>query len=350
MKICYVFANYYLSHITGQAGLMNKLAIEAAKNQHEVSVISNDITQREFNEHNVRYVLHKGKGDYVTYIANLFPILFHIQRLKPDVLHVHGVLYTIYICFINMLTGIPLYVTLTETLDQFDPWTLKLLIFCLNRTRGIFVTNNYLKKQLIERGINANKITVIRIGLDDRFITSKTYKEKDYLLFFGDAKKERGFDHILSLARYLPEQKFLVLLRFFDRTNPMIKSMQKLHNVKILYFPYKQSLISLICQAKLVLLPFRWMSIRPPISILEAMALGKCVITSRMPGNEELMVNGKNGYMCDFDNIDATVTLIKQIAADDKTRQDKGRKAKENIVQLYSIREYSKIFETYRKL
>lgn len=350
MKICYLYSNYYLAHLTGQAGLMDKLAQKASQNLIEVSVISNDFKDYSFTKNGIKYFLHKGKGDYFTYIINFISIIYRIYQLKPDILHVHGVLFTIYIWCINLLLGIPLCITLTETLDQFNSFTLKILSFCLNKSNHIFVTSNYLKVQLINIGVNEKIVTLIRMGLNEKFILSKVKYERDYLLYFGDANIERGFDRLFLLAKKLPEMKFLILLRFFDASNTLVKSMQKLSNVTIRYYPYKQTLITLLQQAKLIILPFRWMSIRPPISLLEAMALGKCVLTSTMCGNEEIITNGRNGYMYDFNQIDSVVRQVKLLTNTNKYRQAIGKKAKENIKKLYSINEYTKIFKLYQSI
>ncbi|MCR4329310.1 MAG: glycosyltransferase family 4 protein [Candidatus Roizmanbacteria bacterium] len=350
MKACYFFSNYYLSYITGQAGLMNKVAQETAKNSIDTYVISNGLEKKEFMNNNVHYVIHEGKGNIITYIRNLFPIVFQLSHIKPDIINTHGVLYTLYIWFINRLYNYTHYVTISESLDQFGSFTSRIFTYCIHRTKHIFVTSNFIKNQLINNGVSSDKITIIKIGLDKKFTIFKSKDERNYILYFGDANKERGFDKIVQLSKIMPNMKFLILLRKYEKNNILIKSTIESQNITTLYYPYRKSLISMISQAKLILLPFQWMSVRPPISIIESMALGKCTLTSNMKGNDEIVSNGENGYLCDFNKIESVVNLINNLHKNNHLRLKIGKRAKKDILKIYSNTEYSKILKIYSSI
>lgn len=51
--------------------------------------------------------------------------------------------------------------------------------------------------------------------------------------------------------------------------------------------------------------------------VVEAMMLGKPVIASNIGGPTEVITHGKNGYLCNFKNIESIVTSINHILSDD---------------------------------
>jgi glycosyltransferase involved in cell wall biosynthesis len=119
--------------------------------------------------------------------------------------------------------------------------------------------------------------------------------------------------------------------------------MKKLSNVTIWHYPYLENLEEIILKSKLVALPFRWTAVRPPISLLEPMAGGKCVLTSSMEGNEEVIRNGYNGLIVNFNKLEDVVSKISFLIKNDQVREGLGQKAKKTIRQMYSLEEYNKI-------
>ncbi|MBL7197100.1 MAG: glycosyltransferase family 4 protein [Candidatus Omnitrophica bacterium] len=352
MKICYIFSNFHLSNVTGQPAIIFKLARYAADKGEEVYMISNISGipgEEKLNHDEVNSFLIKGLGDFKTYFLNIFKIIEYLRRIKPDIVHVHGHLLIIFIWFIGKFLKVNLACSLCETLYVVNGFYRKLLVFCLKHSKKIFVTADYVKKQLIKKGILSDKITVVRIGLDEKFaIDSNDSKLDTDILFYGDSKRERGFDIIFHLAKNLPHLKFKVLLRWEGRScQRELREMKKMSNVVIRYYPYSESLKQIILKSKLVALPYRWIGVRPPLSLIEAMALGKCVITSSMDGNEEIIRNEYNGLILNFNNLNEVVSKISFLISNDYQRQNFGIQAKKTIKEMYSLKEYEKILDCY---
>lgn len=352
MKICFIFSNFHLAHLTAQSGIGLRLAQKAVKQGKEVFIISNGTENKKFQEEGIQVFLFKGLGDLKTYLVNLPRIIKYLKYIKPDVIHIHGSLLIIYIWFVNRFYRIPMVCSLCETLDIMSSFYKRLLIFCLNHVEKIFVSSEYIKNQFVQNGIPPDKIIVSRIGIDEKFlIKTKNFKSDADVLYFGDANKERGFDFILELAQKLSNLRFKVLLRWKDKNcRKELKKMKKLSNISLLFYPYVEDLKQLILKSKLVVLPFRWMGVRPPVSLLESMVLGRCVITSGMKGNEEILKNGFSGFLVDFEKIDNVASKILFLINNEAVRENIGQEAEKTIRRMYSPEEYNKIINYYNSL
>ncbi len=207
---------------------------------------------------------------------------------------------------------------------------------------------------LVENGVPSDKVLVKYTGIKKEFynydkdnIAKNIFS--DDVLYYGDSAKERGFDIIFQLARKMPELKFKVLLRW-EKENCRfeLEEIKKLKNVIVWSYPYKEDLKQIILKSKLVVLPFRWMGMRPPISLVESMLSGKCVITSPMGGNEEIIDNGNNGIMINFNDLEGIVNKIHCLLRNTDQREEIGKKARETMKEKFSLSEYDRIFEYYQ--
>lgn len=349
MNICYVFSNYHLANITGQAGLMMKLISKTKHPNYNISVISNNLESNRFTKNKINYCLIKGLGDFRTYFLNFFSILSYLIQTKPDVIHVNGILMGIYIWLISFFFPSKYFSLVTETTDNINYLFKKLYCLASIKYKYIFVTSDFLKKQLTDIGINKNKIKIIRIGVDNKFIELNYINEEKYdLFYFGDSSKDRGFDYVIKLAQQMERNNFLISIRYqYNDCRAELETAKKLPNVKLIFYPYKESLKSIISQSKLIILPYRWMLIRPPISLLESMGLGKCVITSSMPGITEIGKNNNNCIIMNFNELDKVKKQINILLRSNQERNRLGKSAHETIRKMYSEKEYSKIVDYY---
>ncbi len=355
MKICYLFSNFHLSHLTGQPGMAYKIAGKAAEKGNKVYLVSNSKGDKKFVDDRIELFLIKGDGDFKSYLFNIFNIINYLKKIRPDILHAHGHLFLIYAWFISRLLGIPCICSVCEILDEktfslsfFTGLLRKLMFFCLKRSEITFVTSDFIKNSLINKGVPSQKIKVVRIGLDEKFLLNNEHLKPDTdVLYYGDANMERGFGIILELARRLPGLKFMVLLRFVNNAfKEKLDEMKSLSNVIVRHYPYSEKLADILLKSKLIVLPYRWMSMRPPITLLESMALGKCVVTSTLEGNDEI-INKKNGVIANFEKLDEAAAEINSLIGNDSLRESMGKAAREAVKDMYSSSEYDKIISFY---
>jgi glycosyltransferase involved in cell wall biosynthesis len=84
-------------------------------------------------------------------------------------------------------------------------------------------------------------------------------------------------------------------------------------------------------------------------ALLEAMAAGKAVLASRVPGNRDLIHHGEDGFL--YRDANEFLELARRLAADPKLRAQLGRRAAERIVREFSpLAERDRYADLYRRL
>ncbi|MBM3282936.1 glycosyltransferase [Candidatus Gottesmanbacteria bacterium] len=352
MKICYIFTGVYQAEFTGQPAVGLLLIDHIDKKGNQTYLISNYLSPSGyFYENGNSNLLLKGPNTLGTYLKSTRRILKYLEEIKPDILHVRGLLMVIYVWVLNKLfMQYPLVISIFETPEHLHFLYRRLISFCINRAEIAFVPSNFVKKQFMKSGALSEKILVRHTELENKFLSNPKVRlatDTD-IVFFGDSTKERGFDVIYKLAKKLKKANFKVLIRWEgENCKSEHRKIKKLKNVRMWHYPYKESLEKILSKTKLVVLPFRYMGMRPPISLLESMALGKCVITSDMGGNEELIKHGENGFIYSFSDLDRVSEKIKFLLNHDEVRNSIGQEAKRTIKGRYSPEEYDKINNYY---
>lgn len=348
MKICFAYSNHHLSATTAQPGIAYKLALKAKSIGHKVSIISN--VQDGYvgkRSDGIYYFLFSGQGNLSTYLKYVRGITNFLRREKPDVIHVHGNLYFIYLLVISWFMGKNVTVYITESLEIHDPFFRRLFLMGLSFAKKIFVSCESLKEELVENGINIEKILTIRIGLDEKFFKIKSELREIDVLYFGDSSFSRGFDVFVKCAESLPDRKFRGLIRYYKTDCPeILDKAMKLSNLQLHYHPYSDTIEQILTKAKIIFLPFRTMGVRPPVTILEAMAVGSCTITSGLPGNSEVIADGKNGLIINPDDLSQNVRLINELLNDDKKRKSIAAFGQRRIREIYKQSEYEKLLNS----
>jgi len=351
MRIALLFTNFDLVNITGQPAVIYSLAKRLKEKKEEMSIISNSESKINLPEGSLNIFLIKGKGDFKSYVLRIHKIIQRLKTFRPDIIHIHGYLISAFFWIINFLfLRKRLFCSVCETIKIIKNVFLKQwVIFCLKRVEKIFVTAEYIKNELIKYKIPKEKILITRIGLTEKFLDIKdTKQEETDVLYFGDSLKERGFDIVYGIAKRLPEIRFKVLLRWKgENCANELKEIKTLSNVEIFSYPYNEPLEITILKSKIVLLPYRWIGVRPPLSLIESMALGKCVITSDMPSTEEIVKDGINGFIIPLKELEEWIRKIILLKNEIKLRKKIEDAAKSTIKQLYAKMEYDKILSYY---
>lgn len=329
MKFGFLFSDLDKTNYTGQPLVAYQLVQCALAQGHRVVIVSNVSSDDNLPDpsEGVEVFLVRGAGSFATYLVNLPRIFLFLKSQKLDCLFVHGALFAVGMRPLAALLGIPMMVSCCEIIDMHPPVLQKLIAKCFSASSEGFVTSEVIRAQLLKRGVSEKKIKVVPLGVRTDFfstsVNSLSITPTD-VLFWGDSKLDRGFDIIVRLAEALPQLNFRVLLRW--RGNDCTEELERfceLPNTEVLNYPYSVPLTSYIHTTKIVVLPFRFMGVRPPISLLEAMAMGRCVLTTPMAGNDEIIQNNERGFIIDFEHgWDAALTLIVQLIKD-KAYRDK---------------------------
>lgn len=357
MKICYFFSNIHLGKTTGQSGIALSLIKKIQEKGHKVYIVSNyENKLKNFDLNQNNFFLIKGSSTFKTYVLNSYKIIRYLKKTKPDIIYIQGHLLIPFVYFLNKITRNRIIYTLPESIDNLNILFQHLIVYCIKKIGSGFVLSQNIKKQLVQLGASADRIFVIHIGLSDLFLLKiplEKYRYEYDILYFGDTTQNRGFDVLYNLAKKLPDLKFKLIIRWQKEYQEELNKLRKFKNVSVLSSPCldELKLKQFLLKSKLVVLPYRWMGVQPPLTLLEAMALGKCVLTSTLPGSRELIIDNKNAVLIGPDgSINKIIEKIKFLLNNPAVIKKIGQNANKTILKHYSSLEYNKVFIVYEMI
>lgn len=152
----------------------------------------------------------------------------------------------------------------------------------------------YVKESMILGGIGVN--------LNDYFYSEQSIDKTISFVFLGRLLREKGIFEFLKAASLVktkyPQTKFLVLGQI-DKQNPTAmseKALQDYIDKEIIIYPgYIKDVPEYIKNTNVFVLPSYREGV--PKSTQEAMAMGKVILTTNVPGCRETVVDGLNGFL-----------------------------------------------------
>jgi glycosyltransferase involved in cell wall biosynthesis len=206
------------------------------------------------------------------------------------------------------------------------------------KTRFIFGpssnTNAFIKKDLgLDIDIKTIETPFVPYDkVEDESVYNEFLRDKKYVLFFGTLWPLKGSDEIADMIHdYLGdyEDMYFVIVgkqnKNPDGTYPLdkIKANAKEYASRLIYIPSQThaTLYPIIRNAKAVVLPSRYDNL--PNTCIEAMGLGKIVLASRDAGFEQLIEDGKSGFLFQNSNAKSLKEGIDRImqSTDDKLEE-----------------------------
>ena len=155
--------------------------------------------------------------------------------------------------------------------------------------------SKFYKQKLIEFGINENKIEYIPNFVDIKnFEFSK--KREEYFIYLGRLSEEKGIKTLLDSMKEVKKAKLKII-----GTGALINELKnykednKLNNVEFLGFKTGEELKYIIAKSMFVVIPSEWYE-NCPMSVIEAMSMGKPIIGADIGGIPEL-INKKCGLI-----------------------------------------------------
>jgi glycosyltransferase involved in cell wall biosynthesis len=103
---------------------------------------------------------------------------------------------------------------------------------------------------------------------------------------------------------------------------------------KVHFSPFRQDIPDVLAAADIYVLPSLWEGL--PIGLLEAMAMGKAVIGTRVDGTREVLQDGENGLVVEPGDVGALAAAILRLAGDKELRELMGARAVETVRERFN--------------
>jgi glycosyltransferase involved in cell wall biosynthesis len=82
-----------------------------------------------------------------------------------------------------------------------------------------------------------------------------------------------------------------------------------------------------------------------PVTLVEAMACGKAVIASDIPGPRDIVRNGHNGLLFEVGDVNALKNLIETVLGDETIRREIGTRARKTVEDGFTFERIGSMYE-----
>lgn len=203
----------------------------------------------------------------------------------------------------------------------------------------IVVPSQFFQKKFVEWGWPADQFTHIPNWVNaDQF--EPEYLPGKAFLYFGRLDETKGLETLIrACARANVALKVAGRGPLEDAAKALAKSLS--HPVEFLGFQQGSALHQHIRDARAVVLPAQWYE-NAPISVLEAMALGKPVIGSDIGGIPEMVRHDENGWLFPAMDEAALTKRLRQVAdMSDEVLIDAGQSSRRLVINHFSQARYA---------
>ncbi len=279
------------------------------------------------------------------------------QRIKPDLYLGYTVKPVIYGCLAAWLTGVPRIFSMVEGLGSAFSGTgersgrfLRLVItvlyalslrtcrrvFFLNRADYDFFYNNRMLSSR-KKGILLNGI-----GVNLSFFSPRSYREKGRINFLFAARLiyEKGIAAYVECARRLKKKHKHIrcfVAGWIDENPSAISEEildQWINEGNIEYLGMLDDIRPAMARSLVLVLPTYYRE-GLPRSILEAMAMGRAVVTTGIPGCSDAVEDGLNGFLVEPGNVDMLAERMERFILDMDLAFRMGEKGRRKAAALF---------------
>ena len=223
----------------------------------------------------------------------------------------------------------PLVVTLHNYVD---------LKYYKNVTKFIPATRDQVE-YLVSKGIPESRIELIPHFSHLDPVTEPSFSNNDVLVFacYGRMVNKKGFHIVLNAFKKLTKTDINATL-VIGGEGPELTNLKRLceelelgEHVK--FVGWKKDVESFLKSIDIFVLP----SLDEPfgIAVLEAMAMGKPIISTKSQGPREIL-NNKNAYLVEVDNVDSLFRGMIIAAKEKRARETKARQSLSDYKEFYA--------------
>lgn len=282
-------------------------------------------------------------------IVSIYKLFKIIKRLKPDVCHSYtpkaGLVTAIAAFLCRVPTRIHTFTGLIfptkKGLVKFVLKSLDKLVVGLNTK--IVCEGKGVLTQLLDNGFNQSKLSIIGngniAGVDLNYFTNQNnynYSSGKNFIFIGRLNKDKGVFELLESFSKLPKNNTLTIVGSIDESAPPEQiSLDKIYSLdNVVFLGFLKDIRGALGEADCLILP----SYREgfPNVVLQAGAMGKPCIVTNVPGSNEIIMHGINGWVVSPRNIDELeLAMLQFIQLSDKEIQSMSNNARVNICEKY---------------
>lgn len=371
LKIVIISPFYYPSN-GGVESIVKNTAEELAKRKHKVIVVTTNYSNSWVKLSEESKTVENGVTIYrvqplskVGYAAILRGLIRILEKEQPDIVHAHNLhphlFQAIYSkSHLKFKIVVQLHYPLATGIDHlsaklFFPMVMKLMVHNQRKVDAFIVHSSLEEKWLMQNGIKETRISKLRFPCFS--YTSKEYtlsqlsidRKSDYLpsnlppfdiLSIGRITKRKGIHVLLQALSQLKDLDISTLIvghadKVYLQSLQNLSTKLGLKNVYFLPPVSEQTKFRLIDACKIFVVP----SILDytPVTVIEAQAMGKPVISTHTGAIFELVRGNETGILVEPQNVEALAEAIRRLILNKEKRLAMGDKAYSWIIENFSM-------------
>jgi glycosyltransferase involved in cell wall biosynthesis len=161
--------------------------------------------------------------------------------------------------------------------------------------------------------------------------------------------RQKGLPTLLEAAARVPEAVFVVVGEGPDRSDLEVQRHELNLENRVIFAGFQQDIRAWLRHCDLFVLPSLYEGM--PISLLEAMASGKPVIASAIPGNKEVVTHAETGWLVPPGDAGVLADAIRHILANQTLALQLASAGRERVKQEFSIQQMNQqVMQVYAGL
>ncbi len=349
-------AQYFLLHrlslarAVQQAGYRVMVATSPDSQQHEIEAIEAE-GFRFFP-----FYYRPGMRSPLRDIGSLLHLVWLYRKLQPDIVHHLSIKIILYGTLAARIAGVPAIVNALTGLGYvFMPGSPKRAIlrwmietayrhlFAAHHIRVLF-QNPDDRQLLVDRGVVAadQAVLIYGSGVDtERFIPRPEPDGEPVVLHASRMLWDKGIQELVEAARLLKQRGVagtVVLAGAPDPNNPSSIPEETLvrwtEQGLVQWVGYTRDMPGRIASAHVVCLPSSYRE-GVPMTLLEAAATGRPLVTTDMPGCREVVTHGWNGFLVPVRNPQALANALQLLLTNPTLRKTMGARSRTMACQKF---------------
>lgn len=210
----------------------------------------------------------------------------------------------------------------------------------------LFLVPSRFHANLISMRVPKEKIRILRNGVEVKEYVP-TYEDEGYALYFGRLSKEKGIETLLKAHQDIAKE---IPLKIVGTGQLEAELKRKYPKAKFFGYQTGEKLKSLVAKASFVIVPSECYE-NCSMSVLEAMALGKPIIASRIGGLSEQIEDGKTGFLFEMGNIEELRKKMLFLWKNKELKIEMGKEARKKAEREFSLKKHcEKLLKIYEEV
>ncbi|MEO5954428.1 MAG: glycosyltransferase [Nitrospiraceae bacterium] len=287
-----------------------------------------------------------------------------IRKHKVDLIHSHLPGQNFYSCIAGSIAGTKALVTYhgPVELERSENFRGRVRLWVVrNLADRVIVVCDLVKRLLIQKGFSSDRISLVYNGIDSDFIADPRREALRHELkleathkligMIANVRQSKGYEYyVKACAKVCKDNPNVTFLAIGDVNEQLAVPIKALHSRLSLgdrfrFLGFRSDVSQILREIDIFVLAST--SEGMPLSILEAMAAGKPVVTTDCGGIPEMVDHGRTGWLVPPADPDALALAISELLKDAGRGKQLGEGARDKFFKEFTL---NGMIERYEKL